>query len=398
MTGTAIVAGGSIGGLFVANALRAKGWDVRLYERSPVELSGRGAGIVTHARLIAALEAVGASTRDIGVALEDRVAYAKDGSVAHRIHLPQVVTSWDRMYQVLRRNFPDDRHNLGHSITRYEDTGNGVRVEFAEGGSAEADLLVGADGFRSQVRAQMLPDIVPEFSGYVVWRALVREADFPDDLRESVFPHFGFFLPRGNQIIAYPIAGPENDLRPGHRRYNFVWYARVAEDELDQMLTDASGVRHTLTIPPPLVRDDLLAEMYANAERDLAEPFVRILGKSERPFFTPIYDHHSPVMAQGRVALAGDAACVARPHVGMGVTKAAEDAVTLARCVTEHGVAEGLAAYSAIRVPASLKAHQLARDLGRQIFEAGAPGTNPDGRSHPQWQWVMETTAVYPRD
>lgn len=392
------MAGGSIGGLFAANALRAKGWDVRVFERSPVELAGRGAGIVTHDKLIAALEAVGASTRDIGVALEDRVAFAKDGSVAHRIHLPQVVTSWDRMYQVLRRNLPDDLHNLGHSIARYEETAHGVRVDFTEGGIAEADLLVGADGFRSQVRAQMRPDVVPRFSGYVVWRALVREADFPDDLRESVFPHFGFFLPRGNQIIAYPIAGPDNDLRPGHRRYNFVWYSRVAEEELAQMLTDANGVRHRLTIPPPLVRDDLLDEMYANAERDLAEPFVRILHKSERPFFTPIYDHHSPVMGQGRVALSGDAACVARPHVGMGVTKAAEDAMTLAQCVADHGVIDGLAAYSDIRVPASFKAHQLARDLGKQIFEAGEDGTNTDGRSHPEWKWVMDTTAVYPKD
>ena len=392
------MAGGSIGGLFAANALRAKGWDVRLYERSPVELAGRGAGIVTHDKLIAALETVGASTRDIGVALEDRVAFAKDGSVAHRIHLPQIVTSWDRMYQVLRRNFPDDRHHLGRSVEKFTQTADGVRVDFAEGGSAEADLLVGADGFRSNVRAQMLPDVVPQFSGYVVWRALVSEADFPDDLRDSVFPHFGFFLPRGNQIIAYPIAGPDNDLRPGHRRYNFVWYSRVAEAELAQMLTDADGVRHSLTIPPPKVRDDLLAAMFADAERDLAEPFVRILDKSERPFFTPIYDHHSPVMGQGRVALSGDAACVARPHVGMGVTKAAEDAVTLAECVTEHGVIDGLAAYSEIRVPASMNAHQLARDLGKQIFEAGEEGSNTDGRSHPAWDWVMKTTAVYPED
>jgi len=398
VTGKAIVAGGSIGGLFVANALRAKGWDVAVYERSPVELAGRGAGIVTHDKLIAALETVGASTRDIGVALEDRVAFAKDGSVAHRIHLPQVVTSWDRMYQVLRRNLPDELHHLGRSVARYEETTDGVRVEFAEGGSAEADLLVGADGFRSSVRAQMLPEVVPQFSGYVVWRALVAEADFPDDLRESVFPHFGFFLPRGNQIIAYPIAGPDNDLRPGHRRYNFVWYSRVAEGELARMLTDAHGVRHSLTIPPPLVRDDLLAQMHADAERDLAEPFVRILDKSERPFFTPIYDHHSPVMGQGRVALSGDAACVARPHVGMGVTKAAEDAVTLAQCVTEQGVIDGLAAYSERRVPASMKAHQLARDLGAQIFEAGTEGQNTDGRSHPAWKWVMETTAIYPDD
>ena len=67
MAGHAIIAGGSIGGLFAAAALLRAGWEVDVYERSPVPLAGRGAGIVTHPELIMALEAVGADTSALGV-------------------------------------------------------------------------------------------------------------------------------------------------------------------------------------------------------------------------------------------------------------------------------------------------------------------------------------------
>ena len=76
-TGTAIVAGGSIGGLFAAAALLKAGWSVRVFERVGVELAGRGAGIVTHAPLIDAFKAVGAATDNLGVPVEERVAFGE---------------------------------------------------------------------------------------------------------------------------------------------------------------------------------------------------------------------------------------------------------------------------------------------------------------------------------
>lgn len=396
MGGKAIVIGGSIGGLFAAAALMRAGWEVDIYERTEVELSGRGAGIVTHPELVAALEAVGASTDHLGVHVSERVAFAKDGSRVAAIDYPQVVTSWDRMHRVLRALVSDGRYHLGRGAAGYEQTANGAAVTFEDGSRVEADLVVGADGFRSAIRAQMLPEIQPVYAGYVVWRALTAEADLSEDVRRELFPVFGFFAPFGTQIVAYPIAGPENDLRPGHRRFNFVWYARVPESALDDMLTDASGHRHAVSIPPPLVRDDVLAAMQADAEARLPEGFVRALRAGERPFFTPIYDHHSPRMADARVALAGDAACVARPHVGMGVTKAAQDALALARHVSGGDVAAGLQAYSAERVAAAKTAHGRARELGAEIFGYADEAANADGTAHPRLRWIMENTAVVP--
>lgn len=387
MSQHAIISGGSIGGLFAAAALLKQGWDVDVYERVDVELAGRGAGIVTHNALIKALTAVGADLTDLGVQVQTRVAYDKSGRQVATLPYPQIVTSWDRIHQLLRKLIPAGRYHLGKYITRYAQNDTGVTATFADGSSATCDLLVGADGFRSAIRGQLLPDVQPQYAGYVVWRALAHEADLPADIHAEIFAHFAFYLPSGTQIIGYPIAGPNNDLRPGHRRYNFVWYAPVAADELRQMLTDDEGTHYPISIPPPRVRAEVLEKMQAQAEAMLPAPFVAILRKSERPFFTPIYDHHSPVMHDGSVALAGDAACVARPHVGMGVTKAAMDALSLAK----HAGGD-LAAYSADRVPASLRAHLQARKLGDWMFEDDP--NNTDGTANARLTDIMRLTAV----
>ena len=385
MTKRAIIAGGSIGGLFAATALLRAGWHVDVYERTEVELSGRGAGIVTHGTLIAALETVGADLTDLGVRVHDRVAFNKAGNRIATLPYSQIVTSWDRIHQLLRKLIPQGCYHLGRHVTGYDQSCFSVTAQFDDGSSATADLLVGADGFRSAIRAQMLPDITPQYAGYVVWRALVHEADLPPDVHADVFDAFMFYTPSGSQIIGYPIAGPQNDLRVGHRRYNFVWYAPAAD--LNDMLTDDNGHRHKISIPPPLIRDDVLGAMQAQAKAMMPASFVEILNRSERPFFTPIYDHHSPVMHNGRVALSGDAACVARPHVGMGVTKAAEDALALA-----HHANGLLAAYSEERVPASLRAHLRARQLGDWMQTIDA--ANSDGASHPKLSDIMRLTAV----
>jgi 2-polyprenyl-6-methoxyphenol hydroxylase-like FAD-dependent oxidoreductase len=387
MAKRAIISGGSIGGLFAATALLKAGWHVDIYERTDVELSGRGAGIVTHDTLIDALRNVGADLTDLGVQVHERVAYDKSGGRVATLPYAQVVTSWDRIHQMLRRLIPEGSYHLGQHITGYTQSETEVTAQLADGTVRTADLLVGADGFRSAIRQQMLPEIKPQYAGYVVWRALAHEADLTDQARSEIFPNFALFTPASSQIIGYPIAGTNNDLRVGHRRYNFVWYAPASADLLKDMLTDATGVHHDISIPPPLVRTEILRDMQDRAKDMLPSGFVEILNTSERPFFTPIYDHHSPVMHDGRVALSGDAACVARPHVGMGVTKAAEDAL----CLAQH--ADGaLHDYSQIRVPASHRAHMRARELGAWMLQEDA--NNNDGRSHAKLSEIMSLTAA----
>ena len=149
MTKHAIISGGSIGGLFAATALLKAGWHVDIYERTKVELSGRGAGIVTHDTLNNALRAVGADLTDLGVQVHDRVAFHKDGGRVATLPYPQIVTSWDRIHQMLQRLVPEGAYHLGKHITGYTQTTDDVTALFSDGTARTADLLIGADGFRN---------------------------------------------------------------------------------------------------------------------------------------------------------------------------------------------------------------------------------------------------------
>ena len=394
MTQRAIIIGGSIGGLFAAAALRARGWRVSVHERSDVPLAGRGAGIVTHDVLNAALAAVGADLSNLGVAITRRVTFDRDSTPVRDLEMAQIVTSWDRVFQMLRQLMPDVDYVHGRQVTGYVQGPNAARVTFAKGPDAEADVIIGADGFRSAIRAQMQPWVQPVYSGYVVWRAVADEAALDPALCARFFDVFGFYLPRGMQVIGYPIAGAGNDLRPGHRRYNLVWYKPTDPVELDDCLTDAEGRHHAISIPPPLVRPDVIDRVTRTAHDHLPAVFADVLRAAGRPFLAPIYDHLSDGFAQGRVALSGDAACVARPHVGMGVTKAAQDALALARHLDgAQDIEAALAAYSAERVPAAQMAMTRSRRLGSYMLEGGQ-GTNPDGRSNPHLDEIMRLTAV----
>src|SRR5882672_7760189 len=88
----AVIIGGSMSGLFSAAFLRRIGWNVDVFERSPVELVGRGAGITTHPELLEALEKSGAGTRDLGIEVEKRITIDRQGRVIAEKHLPQILT------------------------------------------------------------------------------------------------------------------------------------------------------------------------------------------------------------------------------------------------------------------------------------------------------------------
>jgi 2-polyprenyl-6-methoxyphenol hydroxylase-like FAD-dependent oxidoreductase len=361
----AIVIGGSMSGLFTAAFLRRIGWEVDVYERSTVELVGRGAGITSHPELLEALEKSGAGTRDLGIEVERRIAIDRQGRIIGERPLKQVLTSWDRLQSLLRETIPAVRYHLGRTFERVEQDGSQVCVRFAEGATERADLLVGGDGVRSGVREQLAPDVQPAYAGYYIWRGAPNEADLAPATQASIFPHFTFFLPERQQVIGYPIAGLDNDLRPGHRRYNFIWYRVGDAQELAQMCVDADGRQHAFSVPPPLIRKDLIAGMRAEAAKIMPPAFLDALANIAHPFFTPIYDFAAPRLVFGRVALVGDAAATARPHMGFGVAKAGGDACALAEALREsEDIDAALLRYNAERQPMGERIVLHGRKLG----------------------------------
>ena len=396
--GRALVIGGSMSGLFAALALSRGGWDVHVFERVDTELAGRGAGIVAQPQLWEVFAKVGiVPPSELGVPVEFRRSYDVDGRLMGEIRCPQTLTSWDRIYRLLRDGFPSARYHRGKALARVDMRPRSVVAHFADGESAEGDLLIGADGLRSTVRAQLLPEAVPLYAGYIAWRALVPEAALSPATHRDLFGYLAFCHPPGEQMLGYPVAGPDNDLRPGHRSYNLVWYRPADEEtELPRLLTDATGTTHSVSIPPPLIRAEVIDAMRADAERLLAPQFREIVRVAAQPFIQPIYDLAATKMAFGRVAILGDAAFVARPHVAAGVAKAAEDAVALARSIEECGdVARGLASFEALRIGLGRRVIERARHLGAYLqSRARSRAERLRAEKHRAPAAVMAETAV----
>lgn len=206
----------------------------------------------------------------------------------------------------------------------------------------------------------------------------------------TLFDYFGFCVPPQEQIIGYPVAGSDNGTSRGHRAYNFVWCRPAADgDELRQLLTDADGVHYPQGIPPNKVNWRQIAKVREDARRVLSPQFSEILEKTPQPFLQPIFDVVSDTVCLGRVALMGDASFVARPHIGMGVAKASQDAVALADAIGAHSATPAaLAAYAQARLPQVRSAVQRARWLGSYIKSATGQPKSLAEREH---QAIHET-------
>src|SRR5262245_10524964 len=332
----AVIIGGSLGGLFAAHLLRSTGWDACVFERNPEDLTGRGAGLSTHPQLIDILRRIGIDfDESMGTKIGSIICLDRSGQAYLKTPTARTMSSWGRLYRSLRDALPSECYSLGRSFQRFEQDETSVTAVFADGSRARGDLLVAADGGRSSVREQFLPGLQSEYAGYVAWRAMLDEAQVPPAIRAEIFEHYTFCLPEGELCLAYPVPGRNNETQVGRRAYNIVWYRPTAPDTtLVDLCTDATGRCHGTTIPPPLIRPDVTAAIKATARALVAPQVAEIFARTPQPFFQPIFDHDSPQIAFGRVALLGDAAFVARPHVGAGVTKAALDAASLAAAVS----------------------------------------------------------------
>jgi 2-polyprenyl-6-methoxyphenol hydroxylase-like FAD-dependent oxidoreductase len=280
-------------------------------------------------------------------------------------------------------------------VRSFEQSKDSVLAHFVGAGTIESDLLVGADGLRSTIRQQCLPQLAPLYAGYVAWRALIAETAFPPEIHRELFDSMTFCLPPAEQFLGYPVAGPDNDLRPGHRRYNVVWYRPADESgELQRLLTDEGGTTHAVSIPPPLIRHDAIAAMRAAAERLLAPQLRAVVRMIDEPILQPIYDLETPRMAFRRIAIIGDAAFVARPHVAAGVAKAADDAAALAAALDVGEVEPALLRFEAARLPIGRRIIERARHLGAYLQASQTVEERARSQRHGIPEAVLAETAL----
>ena len=378
--GRALIVGGSLGGLFAGLLLRQAGWAVTVFERSTGDLAGRGVGIGTHVELFDVMRRLGiAVDESIGVPISSRICLGRDGTVIARLPFEKILSSWALFYRALRRVLPDECYRSGMELADIAQHDGGVGAVFANGARLDGDILVGADGLHSTVQARAFDNPAPAYAGYIAWRGVIEEQAIPEaarELRES----YTFFLPAREMVLSYLQPGADDDHRAGKRRLNWLWYHPVHPRALTDLCTDATGQQHGVSIPPPLIRDEVVAAFRAEARAILPPQFVAVTEATPAPFFQPIFDLDSPRVAAGRVALLGDAAFVARPHVGAGVTKAALNAAWLADALTDNAndIDAALATYETRARSFGSALVERGRYLGAYLEDPPRAGLAPD--------------------
>lgn len=233
-----IVAGGSIGGLCAGIALRGIGWDVDIYERASGPMTGRGAGIVVQEQLLQLLHRHGAPDLPI-TTCQYRQYLQPDGGDGIRIEMPLQLTSWNAIYQTLRSAFPGEYYHSDSTLVGFDQSANCIFARFAKRADVKTDLLICADGSRSETRRRLLPKLQPSYSGYVAWRGTIEEGKRAGvgpilrwmflDLRRALrrphplLPHPGNRCPHGRGAAAPQLGMVCQGARPSATAHRQAW-------------------------------------------------------------------------------------------------------------------------------------------------------------------------------
>ena len=355
MTKTVLVAGGGIAGTVAAIALQRSGWQPRLLESRPEGVADeRGAFLTVAVNGLTALRALDLDPARVLAAGFATPALAMLNGAGRRLALlplggpapdGTVTTTIRRadLYGALRavaaeRGIPIE---YDRRLAGYREHSGGVTASFDDGGIAEGDLLVGADGLRSRVREVLNPaGPAPTYLGLLnaggfTDRPVGADLDRTPGLMHMAFGRRAFFgwsvAPDGS---VWWFANPprKSPVRPGDFTPD-TWRSYLIDLFADDALPAAAIIRATGVAIGPWNTDDL---------------------------------RRVPVWHSGRVVLAGDAAHAVAPSSGQGASMAIEDAVVLGRCLAERpdDLPGALSEYERIRRPRVEKVVAVGRRNG----------------------------------
>ena len=391
MKPSATIIGGSMAGLFAATALSKKGWDISIHEKVPVPLSGRGAGIATYDELADLVFKATSNNNVLGTTAKSRVSLDINGKIINSYDYPQVYTSWQYLFSILREQISNDDYFMGDDCIKIEQNEDKAIAFFENGKKKETDLIIVANGIKSELRTYVDNKAYPQYAGYVGWRGVVNEEEISKNSLETLSNYFIVVLPYNQQIASYPIAGEgKNPFKIGERRINWIWYKPVPQKKLKEILLGKSGKQFEDGIPPNEIREEIVNDLFKEAEEKLPPQLVELVKITKQPLIQPIFDLQSMKMKNGRVVTIGDAAFTARPHVGMGVTKAAMDAFTLSEYLEDSSNLDDLDKWEHNRLKESQFIVNRSRKLGQYL---SIPKNNED-LIMPNVQNVLKDTAI----
>ena len=391
MRPSATIIGGSMAGLFAATALSKKGWDISIHEKVPVPLSGRGAGIATYDELADLVFKATNNNNVLGTTAKSRVSLDINGKIINSYDYPQVYTSWQYLFSILREQISNDDYFMGDDCIKIEQNEDKAIAFFENGKKKETDLIIVANGIKSELRTYVDNKAYPQYAGYVGWRGVVNEEEISKNSLETLSNYFIVVLPYNQQIASYPIAGEgKNPFKIGERRINWIWYKPVPQKKLKEILLGKSGQQFEDGIPPNEIREEIVNDLFKEAEEKLPPQLVELVKITKQPLIQPIFDLQSMKMKNGRVVTIGDAAFTARPHVGMGVTKAAMDAFTLSEYLEDSSNLDDLDKWEHSR----LKESQFIVNRSRKLGQYLSIPKNNEGLIMPNVQNVLKDTAI----
>lgn len=359
---TVAIVGAGPAGLTLAAALRRAGVPARVWEQAatfrPV---GAGVQLAPNATRLLLRLGLGEHLRRVAVRPEAiEMRRWDDNSVLARTVLgsrcerewgaPYYAVHRADLHEGLRALLPEGTVRNAARCVSVADSGAGATLRFADGSTAEAGLVVGADGIHSTVRAGLMTD-APRFSGQTIYRAVVAAERVPELLEE---PKVMLWLGPDRHVVSYPVSAG--------RSVSFGATAPAPGWSAESWSAAGS-----------------VAEL-ADAYRDWHPQVRQLLGAADAVSRWALHDRDPVPRWNGRrVTLIGDAAHPMLPFAAQGANQAIEDAVVLARCLAAPGAdpAEALQRYGRIRRGRVDRVHEISRRNTTALHLAAGPAERP---------------------
>jgi salicylate hydroxylase len=338
-----VIVGGGIGGLFAANALIAHGLRVSVHEQAPA-LGEIGAGVFLTPNSVRHLQRVGLgpSVEKWGVRVGAGSQYFRhDGAPIAPVQVTDS-SGWNATFgmhradlvEMLAKALPAGVVHTGHRGAGFEPIGDIARVSFADGGVAEGDIVIAADGIHSELRHYVAPPSRPVFHGSVAYRGVLPHALIPHWPTDAWL----MWLGKARHFLTFPVRAGE--------LINYVGF--VPADEEMKESWSAPG-------DPDVLR----------REFEGWDPRIgTLLSQVQKTFRWALYDREPlPTWTRGRLTLLGDAAHPMLPHLGQGANQSIEDGMALATILAQADRAA---------VPAALLAYERLRRERVAAVQRGA--------------------------